>query len=246
MSIQEEENLILVEIKDAYAIVTINRAEKRNAMSRAAQFGLLEAFDQVKSAGSKVLILTAAGDQSFCAGVDIKEPQDRTRREYAGEGNLWVRVQRALLDHPAIVVAAVNGFALGGGMTLVNAADLAIATEEATFGQPEITFGAYPALAGPSTARRTLPKHAAWMTFTGERVSAATALTWGLVNEVVTSDRLLPRAIEIAEKIAQYDAISLDYAKHAHYVVSDMSWDAGVDYGMTLQHTLASMKDVPR
>jgi enoyl-CoA hydratase/carnithine racemase len=241
-----EENVILVEYRDSHAVITINRAEKRNAMSVAAQTGLIDAFDEIKKAGTKAVVLTSAGDQSFCAGVDIKEPQDRTQRIFAAEGNLWARVQRAVLNSPAVVIAAVNGYALGGGLTLVNASDLAVAVDTATFGQPEITFGAYPALAGPTTLRRVLQKHASWLTFTGQRIDAAKAESWGLINEVVPREQLLPRAEELAEHIAAFDALSLDYAKKAHHIVEDLGWDAGVDYGLTVQHVLASMKQVPR
>jgi enoyl-CoA hydratase/carnithine racemase len=245
-SVTSEEELALVEHHEGYSILTINRADKRNAMSSAAQKALRDALDAIKKAGSKAIVLTAAGDQSFCSGVDIKEKRDPTKRAFAHEANTWALVQKAIREHPAIVVGAVNGYALGGGLTLVNSCDLAIAVDTATFGMPEITFAQYPALAGPTTMRRILPKHAIWMTVTGQRIDAATALSWGLVNEVVPRERLLPRAVELAKLIATFDAVALDYTKKTYHIVDELGWDAGIDYGSTVMPILALQKDVLR
>jgi len=245
-SVGREEELALVEYHEGYAVLTINRAEKRNAMSSAAQKALCDALENIKKAGSKAVVLTAAGDQSFCAGVDIKEKHDPTKRAFANEASTWALTQKMITEHPAIFIAAVNGYALGGGLTLVNSCDLAIAADTATFGMPEIGFGQYPALASPTTMRRILPKHAIWMTLTGQRIDAATALRWGLVNEVVPRDRLLSRAIEVAMHVAQFDAIALDYSKKTYHIVSELGWEAGIDYGLTVGPILASLKDVHR
>jgi enoyl-CoA hydratase/carnithine racemase len=125
----------------------------------------------------------------------------------------------------------VNGYALGGGMTLVNNAELAIASSTATFGAPEITFGVYAALAGPSTTRRVLPKHVAQLVLTGERIDADTALRWGMINEVVAPEDLLPRAEQLAAHIAAFDRTALDVAKNALRAEHLMDWDAALDHG---------------
>src|SRR6185437_2912326 len=99
--------------------------------------------------------------------------------------NSWFAIQEQVKQHPAVFVAAVNGFAVGGGLTLVNNAELAVAATTAEFGAPEMSFGAFPGLAGPSTIHRLLPKHAAELIFTARRIDAATAFRMGLVNEVI-------------------------------------------------------------
>lgn len=237
---------VTVEYRTSFALLTLNRPDKRNAMSTQAQAALRDALDEIKQQGTKVIVLTGAGDQSFCSGVDLKEPVDPAQRHYASELNSWAVTQRKLADHPAIVVGAVNGYALGGGLTLVHNCDIAVAAESATFGMPEITFGVYPALAGPTTARRLLPKHNAWLTLTGQRVDALTARDWGIVNEVVPRDRLLPRAFEIAEHIAKFDAIALDFSKRAYRAASELGWDAGIDYGLAVGALIRDQREVPR
>ena len=100
----------------------------------------------------------------------------------------------AIREHPAIFVAAVNGFALGGGATLISMCDLAIAAEEAEIGMPEIGFGAYPQFSGPAAQIQLTPKRAAWLVLTAERIDGRTAEAWGMVNRSVALDRLMAEA----------------------------------------------------
>lgn len=237
------EPLVLVEYLERYAVLTLNRPAKHNAMSWRAQAQLRAALDDIRAAGSRVVVLTGAG-RSFCAGVDLKDHTDPDARVTAHESNGWAVTQRHIAAHPAVFVAAVNGPALGGGLTLVHNAELAIAADTATFGMPEITFGVYPALAGPATTRRILPKHTAWLTFTGERIDAATALSWGVVNEVVPAERLRERAEELAAHIARFDPVSLDHAKQAYRAVQSLDWDAGIDHGMAANARIAVARGV--
>lgn len=225
-----DEDLVLFENKGAYGILTLNRPDKRNAMNRPAQRALWAALDEAKEARVKVIIVTGAGDVSFCAGADTRDESPKALST-AVQANTWVTTQQLIAAHPAVFLAAVNGYALGGGLTLVHNCDLAIAAETATFGAPEITFGIYAALAGPSTVKRVLPKHAAQMVLTGERIDAVTAERYGIVNEVVPADRLLARAEELAQKIAEYDASALDVSKQSMRQEATMSWDEALDHG---------------
>ena len=106
----------------------------------------------------------------------------------------------AIREHPAIFVAAVNGFALGGGATLISMCDLAIAAEEAEIGMPEIGFGAYPQFSGPAAQIQLTPKRAAWLVLTAERIDGRTAEAWGMVNRSVALDRLMAEAELLADK----------------------------------------------
>ncbi|MEU6578827.1 enoyl-CoA hydratase/isomerase family protein [Streptomyces sp. NPDC046805] len=222
--------LLLVDREKEYAVITINRPEKRNAVSRPLQLRLREILDELREEDVRVIVLTGAGDVSFCAGVDLKDDSPEIRTT-ALEPNPWLATQRRIAEHPAIFISAVNGYALGGGLTLVNNAELAIASETATFGAPEITFGVYAALAGPSSIRRVLPKHAADLVLTGRRIDAETALRWGMVNEVVAPEELLPRAEELAARISSFDRTVLDVAKNALRAEHLMDWDAALDHG---------------
>lgn len=225
-----EQDLVLIEDRGDYAVMTINRPEKRNAMSAAAQRRFLAAL--AETVDKKAVVLTGTGI-SFCAGLDLVEA--RNMRPSAGQRPSqtplsWTNCQAALRAHPAIFVAAVNGFALGGGSTLINNCELAVAAESATIGAPEMGFGAWPVQAGPAVIKRILPKHAAEIVFLAKRVDAATALRMGLVNEVVPDEQLIDRACEIAEHIAAFDAIALDWGKKAYHHLQGLDWDDAMDY----------------
>lgn len=230
---------VLVEKKGNYAIVTLNRPEKRNALNRELLTNLQAAFEDVR-ADCSVVVLTGAGDRAFTAGMDLSEAQSAPGREFSQGSNQFFEVLEQMRRHPAVFIAAVNGFALGGGLTLTNNAELAIAAEHAVFGMPEISFGAFPALAGPATIHRVLPKQAAWMVLTGERVDAARAERWGLINEVVAADQLLPRAEKLAEYISAFDAAALDFSKKALRDIATMEWSRSIDYGLGLRDQIAA------
>lgn len=228
------ERLILLDRRDAYAVITLNRPEKRNAMNTAAQTQLLDALEATRDCAA--VVLTGAGEVSFCAGVDLRERAGLGAAERepapAWGGDSWFEVQEAILRHPAVFIAAVNGFALGGGLTLVNNCELAVASATAQFGMPELGLGTFPALAGPSTIHRLLPKHAAQMIFTAERIDAATAERWGLVNEVVEPERVLSRACEIAARVAEFDRVAVDYSKKAVREIASLDWSRAIEHGL--------------
>lgn len=224
-----EQDLVLVEDRGDYAVLTINRPEKRNAMSSAARRRFRAAL--AETTGKKAVVLTGTGP-SFCAGVDLVEARNTPPETGRPSQSLqsWTQCQADLRAHPAIFIAAVNGFALGGGSTLINNCELAVAAESATIGTPEIGFGAWPTQAGPAMIKRVLPKHAAQIIFTASRIDAATSFRMGLVNEVVPDGQLLERACEIATHIAGFDAITLDWGKKAYHHLQRLDWDDALDY----------------
>ncbi|MBV9581679.1 MAG: enoyl-CoA hydratase/isomerase family protein [Chloroflexi bacterium] len=223
--------LILLEKRDGgIGIITFNRPEKRNAMSIAAQSEFRAALDDCRE-DCKVLILTGAG-VAFSSGVDLSEGQSRqSQRNFAYGSNSWFETNEVVKEHPAVCIAAVNGYALGGGLTLVHNCDLAIASERAEFGMPEMSFNTFPGLAGPATVRRILPKHAAYMILTSRRIDAATAERWGIVNSVVPHDQLLIEAENLARHVAQFDASALDWARKGYRDLDLMPWSEALVYG---------------
>lgn len=227
--------LVLLEKRESYGIVTFNRPEKRNAMSTAAQAEFRAALAASRE-DCKALILTGNGP-AFCAGVDLSEGRMRQEqglppeRAFANGSNSWFETNEAVKEHPAICIAAVNGFALGGGLTLVHNCELAIASEQAQFGMPEMGFATFPGLAGPATIRRILPKHAAYMILTAKRIDAQTAERWGIVNSVVPHDQLLQEAETLAKWITQFDAAALDFSKKAIRDLELMPWSEGLVQG---------------
>lgn len=225
--------LVLLEKRDAVGWITLNRPEKRNAMNGEAQSELRAALADCKQ-DCRVIVLTGEG-RAFCSGIDLSERRGRADgagdRVYAHGSESWLETNEHIRMHPAITIAAVNGYALGGGLTLTHNCELAIASDRAEFGMPEVGFNVFPGLAGPATARRMLPKHTAYMVLTTKRIDAVTAERWGIVNEVVPHDVLRQRADELARHIAQFDPVVLDHSKKALRDLELMPWSESLVYG---------------
>jgi enoyl-CoA hydratase/carnithine racemase len=247
----DEKVILLDDLGDGVFKITFNRPAKRNAMNRAARTGIVEALDQVRGK-AKVVIMTGSGP-AFCSGIDLKEelaappgyvPPDTIEERRS----IWKGVQEEIRTHPAVIIAAVNGTALGGGVTLVNTSDLAITAEEAEFGMPEAGFGVYPGLAGPSTQLRTSLKRAAWMVLTAERISGRTAVEWGLVNKAVPLEDLQVEAEALAKKIARYDAATLEWCKKALWQVpmNITNYTAALEYGFAVNAEIRSQNKIDK
>jgi enoyl-CoA hydratase/carnithine racemase len=222
---------IRLEEKAGYALLTIDREAKRNAMNRSARNGVLRALDHVRDK-FPVLIITGRG-KSFCSGIDLKERvADRDKGADTASAE-WIEVNLAIRRHPAVIIAAVNGLALGGGATLINVSDLAIASEEAQIGMPEMGFATYPGMAGPSTQLVINRKRSAWLMFTTNRIDGRTAEAWGLVNRCVKPDELLAAADETARQIAQFDPVALTATKRALDVIPGTisDWEQALRFG---------------
>ena len=176
-------NLILA-VEERVATLTVNRPKVRNALDAETVEEFHHALEAVRAAGTTVLIVTGVGDKAFVSGADIASIRDRGRDDALRSINS--RLMSAIEAHEAVVIAAVNGVALGGGCELCLAADLRIAAEHAVFGQPEPALGIIPG----AGATQRLPRlvglgRAKEMILTGARWDAKTALAYGLVNEVV-------------------------------------------------------------
>jgi enoyl-CoA hydratase/carnithine racemase len=208
------EDPIRVTDHDGWAEIRIDREAKRNAVDRASRQGLLAAFEALRGR-ARAIVLTGTGG-SFCAGMDLKEVERDRAAGNDSAGEEWIGVNLAIRAHPAVFIAAVNGLALGGGSTLINVCDLAVASTAASIGCPEMGFATYPGMAGPAAQLSGITrKRAAWMILTAQRIDGATAERWGMVNECVAPDALLPRAREIAAHVAQFDAVALAQSKKA-------------------------------
>ena len=223
---------VLFEDCGQYACITLNRADKRNALDRASQLKLQEVL-RLSVGRYAALILSGAG-ASFCAGLDSEG--DAPETDFSRQGNTWIDTIEAIRKHPSVVIAAVNGEALGDGVSLINACDLAIAAEDAQIGLPDITRAAYPETAGPSTQLRILRKHASWMILTGRNIDGRTAAKWGLVNVAVPADRVMEEAREVAQGIAKFNPVTVDWTKKAlDDIPSHVSdWTAALEYGRAI------------
>lgn len=227
---------VVLEDCGQYACITLNRPDRRNALDRAAQLELQDILRQCLGRYAAI-VLTGRGED-FCAGIepDVATADGASASRFARQGHTWIDTIEAIRKHPSVLIAAVNGAVLGSGVTLVNACDLAIAAEDAEIRLPEITRGEYPETAGPTTQLRILRKHASWMVLTGRPIDGRTAARWGLVNVAVPENRVLDEARAVAETIAKFNPVTVDWSKKAiDDIPSHVSdWTAALEYGRVI------------
>jgi enoyl-CoA hydratase len=208
---------LLYEIRHAIGYITINRPEKLNALNRTVMQELLECFQGMqKDNDVRVVILTGAGDKAFAAGADINELAVQTPvvgKETAMRGQ---KVLDLIENLGKPVIAAINGFALGGGCELAMACTLRVAAENARLGQPEVKLGLIPGYAGTQRLPRLVGKcRALEMLLTGEPVTAPEAHRIGLVNQVVPAPQLVAAAEKLAEKIIANAPLAVKFVLEA-------------------------------
>jgi enoyl-CoA hydratase len=208
---------IIFEIKEGIATVTFNRPKALNALNAALLAELSKALDEIAADEDiRVLVLTGAGDKSFVAGADITELatfNSLQAKNFATNGHAIINKLQQL---PIAVIAAVNGFALGGGTEIAIACDFIYASENAKFGQPEINLGIIPGFGGTQRLPRLIgTNRAKELIFTGKIISAEEAFQIGLANKVVPPDKLMEEVVKIAKEIASKGRVSLRGAKQA-------------------------------
>ncbi len=239
------ENL-LIERDAAVLIVTINRPAKMNALNAQTLAELGRVLDEVQGDDAvRVLIVTGAGEKAFVAGADIEELSTQTPvsgREHARRGQaLFDRLER--LGKP--VIAAVNGFALGGGCELAMACTLRLAADTAKFGQPEINLGLIPGYAGTQRLPRLVGRgRALELLLTGNPVSAEEAFRIGLVNRVVPAAQLMDEARALAKALAGKAPVAARYIMDAVAGGLDMSFADAETYEATLFGLVATTDDM--
>lgn len=206
-----------VERRDTVALVTVNRPEALNAIDLEHAQALRAALEQLATDGAvRAAVLTGAGEKAFVAGADIRYMHGLSPLEARKWGELGHRCAELLETMPKPTIAAVNGFALGGGCELALACDLRLAASTAKLGQPEINLGIMPGWGGSQRlARTTTLGYAKELVFTGRTVGGEEALARGLVNEVHEPAELLPRALALAGELAGKSPLALAAAKEA-------------------------------
>lgn len=227
------------------AEIVLDRPEALNALSTAMARRLADVCGEVAAdAGVRAVVLSAAGERAFCVGADLKERNAMTDEEIFAQRPVFRAAFGGVLNLPQPVIAAVHGFALGGGCEFALSADLIVADETAVFGLPEVRVGLVPGGGGTQLALRRLgPGRAADLIFTGRRLGVEEALGYGLADRKVPAGTAREEALALAAVIAQNSPVAVRAAKRALRLGGGVGLDAGLDLEENAWRTAALSAD---
>ena len=233
---------ILVSLEEPIAVITLNRPQVLNALSQALMADLAAALDDCDRNTNIRCIVLWGGPRAFAAGADVREMADATTADMIRSYRFqqWQRIRRVATP----IIAAVSGFALGGGCELAMACDIIIASESARFGQPEIRLGLMPGAGGTQRLTRAVGKSRAMeMVLTGRPITAQEACDAGLVLRVVPVELCLDEAKRLAREIADQPPVAVRLAKESVLQAFETPLEAGLDYERRSFHSLFSTED---
>lgn len=224
-------DFVRIEREEDVAILTIDRQDKLNALNQQLVEEIGASLLELESDAPRAVIVTGAGEKAFVAGADISAMSQMSAveaKQFAEVGHAAM----ALLDRtPIPSIAAINGFALGGGCEIALSCDIRVASENALLGFPEVGLGILPGMGGTQRLPRLIgPALAKELIFTGRRIDAATALDMGLVNRVVGQGEALSAAKEIAAEISANGPVAVRYAKASANKALDLDLISGLEY----------------
>ncbi|MGI6434746.1 MAG: short-chain-enoyl-CoA hydratase [Syntrophomonadaceae bacterium] len=221
---------VILEKQEKIGVLTINRPKALNALNKDTLLDIKAAVDSVRDdAEIDVLVITGSGDKSFVAGADITYMLEMTAMEGRAFGLLGSSVFRAIETMHKPVIAAINGFCLGGGCELAMSCDFRISSDKGRFGQPEVGLGVTPGFGGTQRLPRIVGTGmAAELLYTGDIIDAQEALRIGLVNHVVPAAELMDYVMSLAKKIASRGQISVRLCKKAMYEGVQVDIDRGL------------------
>jgi enoyl-CoA hydratase len=235
-------DIVTVTKEQGYALIQLNRPEVLNAISVQLMTDLVDALEESDVDDAVRCMIVTGNERAFAAGADIREMAEATATEMLTRDQFarWDRIRR--ISKP--VIAAVGGFALGGGCELAMACDMIIASETARFGQPEITIGVIPGAGGTQRLTRAVGKAKAMeMVLTGRMITADEALRWGLINKVVPAESLLQEARIWAAEIASSPPLAVRLAKEAILKSFDTTIEGGLAFERKNFYLLFSSED---
>ncbi len=233
---------VIVEKDGAVGVVTLNRPQALNALSYALVKDLSLAMQELDQDGDIRVIIVTGGEKVFAAGADIKEMAERGPFDERIQERLAYRDKINRVAKP--VIAAVNGFALGGGCELAMSCDIIVAAESARFGQPEVNLGIIPGSGGTQRLTHLLGKHRAMeLILTGDMLNAADAERLGLVNRVVPGELCLEEAKNIARKIATKPPLAIKAAKEAVLKSANSALEEGLEFERKSFYLLFASED---
>ena len=234
---------LIVEVKDGVSLVRLNRPEALNALNSTLLGELARALDAAEADEAVRCVVLTGSERAFAAGADIKEMSDKYYAEMFSQ-NFFAAAARRIETFRKPIVAAVSGYALGGGCELAMLCDFIIAADTAKFGQPEINLGVVPGIGGTQRLTRFVGKSKAMdMILTARMMDAAEAERAGLVSRVVPADKLLDEAMAAAAKIAGQSPLAVSMAKELVDAAYETTLTAGVALERRLFHSLFAFED---
>lgn len=235
---------VKVEREGGTAVVTIDRQDKLNALNAQVQEEIAEAFASISPGEVRAIVITGAGEKAFVAGADIAGMSEMTALEVRKFGRIGTRMMDAIENAPVPVIAAVNGFALGGGAEIALACDIRVAAENARFGFPEVTIGIMPGAGGTQRLPRVVGGGVAReLVFTGRIIDAKEAKEIGLADRVVGEGEALEAAKEMARQIAKNAPVAIQNAKTAMNVARSTDLASGIEHEGDLFALLFATED---
>lgn len=238
-------SIFFANIENGVCTLTINRPESLNALNEDMLDGLTSFFEKAAhDAAIKVIILTGSGEKAFVAGADISQMAKAGPQEAIGFARKGQKLMRTMETLGKPVIAAVNGYALGGGMEIALACDFIYASENAKFGFPEVTLGIIPGFGGTQNMPRLIgPAKAKELIYTGRMITAEEAESWGIANITVPLNELMPKALDTASAIMKNGMIGVGYAKECIDRGMGMSKEDAYMYESSLFAALFSTED---
>lgn len=217
--------------EDGVSIIKINRPQERNRINRDTMREIISGLaTSDKDPKIRSVIITGEGEY-FCAGGQVDSFPDGNIMEQREFAAAFIDMNREIYRLSKPVIAAVQGHALAGGLSLVEACDIAIAGRNCQFGLPELTFGLFPMLA-LAVMEKGLPKKKVFeLIYTGEAISAEIAKEWSLINEVVDQDNVVSTAVSYGKKISEMSAVAISFGREAFYKMINMTSDSAIEYG---------------
>jgi enoyl-CoA hydratase/carnithine racemase len=234
---------LLVESESPVAIITLNRPERRNALSLGLMRELITCLRAVGQSPELHAVIIAASGPVFSAGHDLNELRDRAIGEYRDLFDVCTELMMLVQSIPQPVIAEVQGMATAAGCQLVATCDLAIAAERAEFATPGVRIGLFCTTPMVALSRAIGRKRALEMLMTGTAIPAQTAMEWGLVNHVVPAERLREETLALAERVAQASSLTLSIGKQAFYAQIDLDQPKAYAYAKEVMSLNALAED---
>jgi enoyl-CoA hydratase/carnithine racemase len=241
-----QEDDVLIERRGYVQWITINRDARRNAINKAVIAGILRGINEATADhAARAIVLTGAGNKAFCAGGDLSPSAQGAPfdSDPANPKNFVVDLFKAIQDCRLPIIARVNGHALAGGLGLLSACDIAVATRDATFGVPESKIGIFPMMIMPHLMRVLPPKLLMELCFTGDPLTAEQALQAGLVNYIVPTDELDAKVEWLVNRVVNSSPTAIRLGKQGYHAMRDMGLRESLEYAQVMLHAMAQTKD---